>query len=284
MFQQLKVLVILQLVNLVVGGPLVNCTSHPKSSYCLTDVAKKSIIPNEAEKETILNMHNQYRKDVKPFASKMMKMYWDDDLAAVALKWAKHCEFEHDTHEARIVRGYYGVGQNVLAGNSKPSWATVVNEWHKEIKDFEYGKATKKMVGHYTQEIYWDSSRIGCGAGYCPNSKYKYIYVCNYFEGQYNVVKPYPTKPDLVKLADCPKIRKDGLCDCGGKACRNGGQLDLTSCKCICARFGSGETCEKETCKSDRYFCQFYKDEYCDIKYNLQMAKHCPHKCGLCKN
>ena len=41
-----------------------------------------------------------------PSASNMRQLEWDDDLAAVAQKWADQCSFDHDEKPNKYVKTY----------------------------------------------------------------------------------------------------------------------------------------------------------------------------------
>ncbi|XP_029642234.1 cysteine-rich venom protein Mr30-like [Octopus sinensis] len=285
MFQLLQFFLLFQLFFFAYGSDsdsLVNCTAYPTATMCLNDISQDPIIPTEEDKENILRLHNQYREEVKPLAKQMYKMDWSDTMAELALKWAKQCRFDHDTFNARIIRGYSGVGQNVLGANFQPSWNLTVKNWHSEIADYHYGTETDAMVGHYTQEIYWDAKLIGCGGAYCPNSHLKYIYVCDYYTGQDSTLFPYTLANATHQLTTCPRPANSTLCDCNGKSCQYGGMLDINTCQCTCYQLATGDECAELTCKPDYTFCEHYKDTFCDVKYMYSFARYCPNMCNSC--
>lgn len=71
---------------------------------------------SEADKNQIVETHNWYRRIIaggheskgingpQPKAANLMKFTWDEELAAVAQRWADQCLFQHDT--CRHVRKY----------------------------------------------------------------------------------------------------------------------------------------------------------------------------------
>ncbi|XP_014784375.1 cysteine-rich venom protein [Octopus bimaculoides] len=284
MFQLLQFFVLFQIFCFAYGGQLpVNCTEYPQATMCLTDVSHEPIIPTEDDVQNILYLHNQYREQVEPLAKKMIEMVWSESMAELALKWAMQCRFDHDTNTARIIRGYAGVGQNVLGATFKASWNKTVTSWHSEIKDYTFGVNTQAMVGHYTQEIYWDAKLIGCGGAYCPNTSLPYIFVCDYFAGQKNTQFPYQLASASHKLTNCRRPENSTLCDCNGKACQFGGALNINTCKCNCFQVAKGAQCENQTCdKADATFCEYYPTTFCQIVYNYGFSKYCPHRCGMC--
>ena len=69
----------------------------------------------------------------------MQEMTWDDELAAVAQRWADQCQFGHD--QSRDVPRYR-VGQNVYqtTRSRDQDMQTMLREgimgWYDEVKDF----------------------------------------------------------------------------------------------------------------------------------------------------
>eukprot|EP00091_Calanus_sinicus_P021041 TRINITY_DN604_c1_g1_i8.p1 TRINITY_DN604_c1_g1~~TRINITY_DN604_c1_g1_i8.p1 ORF type:complete len:116 (-),score=32.40 TRINITY_DN604_c1_g1_i8:432-728(-) len=69
--------------------------------------------------ETIIGRHNELRQKVasgseangdQPPASDMMKVHWNEELAAIAQRWADQCTFGHDDDRSKCDGTY--VGQN----------------------------------------------------------------------------------------------------------------------------------------------------------------------------
>ena len=58
----------------------------------------------------------------------------------------------------------------------------VVDDWGSEKIDYDYTSndcTTGKMCGHYTQVIWGDSTKVGCGMAMCDASK-EQVWVCRY--------------------------------------------------------------------------------------------------------
>lgn len=103
----------------------------------------------EAEKRTIVGLHNKLRSTVasgqelrgapgpQPPASDMLEMVWDEELAAVAQRWADQCQFGHD--QVRDV-GRFKVGQNVYISGSTTDgpidWNKGILSWYDEVATF----------------------------------------------------------------------------------------------------------------------------------------------------
>ena len=106
---------------------------------------------SDQDKRSALSLHNKFRSRVasgeegrgttggQPTAANMRELVWDDELAAIAQRWAEQCSFGHD--ENRDVRRFK-VGQNVFEttrSRAQPNSALIrdgVNSWFDEVKDF----------------------------------------------------------------------------------------------------------------------------------------------------
>ncbi|XP_076759286.1 venom allergen 5-like [Xylocopa sonorina] len=154
-----------------------------------------------AEKNEIVRIHNSLRGYVaagketrgnpgpQPRAYNMKTMVWDDALANVAQRWANQCHFGHDScrNDARFY-----VGQNAAltgtTGTVKTSPADIAQMWYDEVSKMNKNQVQKfvfsENVGHYTQLVWANSDRLGCGKiVYKPNNWTYYYVVCNYGPG-----------------------------------------------------------------------------------------------------
>lgn len=117
----------------------------------------------------ILEAHNALRaKHCAP------AMTWSRDLEKVAQKWAdqlaKKCEFGHSGSD---------FGENLAAGTSGALDAeSVARMWYDEIAGYDFKKGAFSMeTGHFTQLVWKNSTRLGCGTSTCKGMD---IWVCNY--------------------------------------------------------------------------------------------------------
>lgn len=252
-------------------------------AMCLFGVALAGGL-SSADKKQIVDDHNNYRSGVKPAAANMVKMYWNDDIARYAQKYADTCPDGHDTGNARKEGTGLGIGigQNLAWGYR--SWAAAVKGWYDEVVDFRMGQGSinGKAVGHYTQVVRHHAIGIGCGFKNCPGTKYGTYYVCNYAYAQMDFKTPYTTGRSC---SACPSNCKNKLCDCGSKICKNGGKLNLGTCKCDCAGPFSGATCDTANCGADPSYCgknqpYGYPKSFCS-KYS-NVPNECPKMCGIC--
>ena len=92
--------------------------------------------------------------------------------------------------------------------------SAAIKDWDGEKKDFDFCKngprQPGKMVGHYTQVVWADTTHVGCGKKRCStitsdsgpsfNGRPGDYIVCNYWpQGNYNGYSPYKTNPDVCK-------------------------------------------------------------------------------------
>ncbi|NXT84325.1 CRIS protein, partial [Zapornia atra] len=165
------------------------------------------------QQKLIVDKHNALRRQVKPTASNMMKVKWCVKAAENSKKWADKCSLHHSPADMR--KTTVQCGENLFMSSAPVKWDQVVQAWYNEEKNFEYGTGAKPkgaVIGHYTQVVWHNSDKIGCAVSYCPNSVYKYFYVCQYCPAG-NIIPSIPTPYKKGKpCGDCPKACDNGLC------------------------------------------------------------------------
>ena len=144
----------------------------------------------------ITSAHNVVRAGVG-----VAPLFWSEQLAATAQAWANTCTAGDGTnsqiaHNPNRSVGYpFYVGENIASSTGTLGPQTAVNLWAAEAADYNYATntcAAGKVCGHYTQVVWADSYRLGCGTAICPNLLYSHVLVCNYGPGGNNGAgKPY---------------------------------------------------------------------------------------------
>jgi len=145
---------------------------------------------SQAQKDALLMKHNALRAGMG--ASDMMKMEWDDTLAAAADAFVQGCPSGHSQNRPS------GVGENIAwkwssnfqltaTTDLKPS----VQSWYDEFDaagpyqnggTFSGFGVCTGVCGHYTQVVWAAANRLGCGVAMCPHATGMpgYELVCQY--------------------------------------------------------------------------------------------------------
>ncbi|OCT79078.1 cysteine-rich venom protein TEL1 [Xenopus laevis] len=169
---------------------------------------------NSTVKQIIIDAHNAYRRNASPTAQNMLKMVWNKDAAQNAGNWSATCSMSHSTSDKRKIPGF-SCGENLFMSSYPATWDVAIKAWYDEYINFEYGvgpKSSGLVIGHYTQVMWYNSYNVGCSVSYCPQSTYKYFYVCQYcpagnMAGSINT--PYKSGP---RCTDCPGACDNFLC------------------------------------------------------------------------
>lgn len=130
-----------------------------------------------------------------PVATNMQRMQWDKDLATVAQNYASGCNYEHNPDresDYAVLTGLISpaVGENIAATGI--SWTidsaaavtaiqTAFSGWNGENSNWYYDTINEASweanIGHFTQNVWADTTKVGCGQAWCPGD--------------------YPDRPDL---------------------------------------------------------------------------------------
>lgn len=134
----------------------------------------------------MIEAHNQWRSRY----GVSEQVQWDDTIASYAQEWANHLS----ANNLREHRKDCPYGENIAyASGQMLSAAAVVDLWGNEVHDYDYETNTcapGKVCGHYTQVVWRDSRKIGCGMA--RNAEGKEVWVCNYDpKGNWVGQKPY---------------------------------------------------------------------------------------------
>ncbi|XP_046450715.1 venom allergen 5-like [Daphnia pulex] len=208
--------------------------------YLFRDGEQDSIIDLRATKEDkklILELHNQLRQKVaseresrgspgpQPAAISMPNLKWSDELANNAWEWAQNLQYKHEPDPIKY-------GQNLHMSFSPHSknmsdWANIINGkdgWFDEVDNMDCANVIKfrscqttsgKVIGHYTQMVWAETTHVGCAAigyyddynGYpfTPGQPYKQFYICNYSpRGNAPNKSVYKVDYSSSAYSDCP--------------------------------------------------------------------------------
>ncbi|MED6189459.1 hypothetical protein PIB30_096187 [Stylosanthes scabra] len=116
---------------------------------------------------------------------------WDEDLESVARKYLME---RYD--DCKVIHSNYAYGENLFWGK-KLHWtpSDIVYFWYTEKDWYDFEKGTcflppsssstrqnrlPKICGHFTQIIWRDSLRVGCGLQHCNDRNAGMLIVCEY--------------------------------------------------------------------------------------------------------
>lgn len=129
---------------------------------------------NAAQAKEMTDRHNYWRASLG-----IPPLTWSDEVAQYAQAWANElaassCKLNHRRN------GKYG--ENLFwASGMKITPAFVTDDWASEREHFDHKTQTcanGEVCGHYTQQIWEETTKIGCGMAKCSNGAE--IWVCNY--------------------------------------------------------------------------------------------------------
>jgi pathogenesis-related protein 1 len=137
-----------------------------------------------ADARALLDHHNKARVAVG-----LKPLRWSSPVATHAQKWAEKlaattCRMEHSSDSDYGENLYKGTQGHFTALDASRAW-----EAEKKDLDGPLTRSNLKAVGHYTQMVWRETARIGCGEATCDKNL---IVVCNYDPpGNYLGRKPY---------------------------------------------------------------------------------------------
>jgi len=115
---------------------------------------------------------------------------WSETVAATAQAWAEtlrdreDCDLVHDDQS--------GYGENLAAGSSGLTATEAVTMWASEGANYAYSPSYRFEMdtGHFTQLVWRNTERIGCGSATCDNG---WTVVCCRYDppGNYLGAQPY---------------------------------------------------------------------------------------------
>jgi len=188
----------------------------------------------EAGKNLIVKTHNELRQRVaaglethgnQPGASNMMKLVWNDEIAATAQRWADQCKgARHD--KVRRKCDATAVGQNIFLTTGFYYEESILPEavkgWYNEvvqpkpggeinpfpssnIQPFKWVDVPGGTYGHYTQLVWSWVTEVGCGLVGYERQGYGMVtlIVCNY--AVMGNAEGWPMYKIGKGCSDCPK-------------------------------------------------------------------------------
>jgi pathogenesis-related protein 1 len=139
------------------------------------------------DRAAILAAHNKWRAKVG-----VGKLSYSPALAKSAQDWADHlkqsngCRMRHSQPEGKYGENIYWASATVWTDGrrtlQKMTSVTPVDGWGSEKADYNHANNSckpGKMCGHYTQMVWKDSNKVGCGRAVCEDTLDQ-VWVCRY--------------------------------------------------------------------------------------------------------
>ena len=126
--------------------------------------------PQPGPSREILAAHNTLRARFK-----VPPLVWSNELAQYAQEWANRLvATERLAHRPNPV-----YGENIfLVHGADVTPSAVVAAWASEARNYNYqSNSCQGRCGHYTQLIWRDTKKVGCGAAVKDDTQ---VWVCNY--------------------------------------------------------------------------------------------------------
>ncbi|CAK8693924.1 unnamed protein product [Clavelina lepadiformis] len=173
----------------------------------------------------VVDAHNLARRLVSPPAQNMRIMSWDNQLARLASQYSRRCLFKDN--EQRSHSRFQPPGENIFVSrglNFDRNYAVrSVVDWdaEKAYYSLDNGCQDNQICGHYTQVVWSDTFKVGCGASKCTSINVRgqewrdaTVLICNYGPSG-NVVGRLP----YVEGQSCEACHSSDRCE--NKLCTN---------------------------------------------------------------
>ena len=231
--------------------------------------------------DAILNAHNEVRDEAaggllngNKKAKAMVRLTWDEDLAASAQQYANQCNWAHSYPSGFHALPYsysenmwttsaFNVGDSTLA----------VDSWAAEHVHYDHDNmscADGQQCAHYTQIVSSATRRVGCAVSECNDVNNigwggGTLVVCQYYPpGNTGLDTPYEYSDDNTVGSDCPSgmdsnygnlckttnlkekiCTEDNRCVDPNSTCNPVSKLSFT---CDCSDDYTGKWCQSHTC------------------------------------
>ena len=197
---------------------------------------RNSVPASDAEKKIILDTHNLHRNQIAtqtylvepkllPFATNMLQMYWNNEIANKAQTISQKCQFkESSENERKWSNLKLGENMQIELGETKPDWKKVISSWFVGIsayknKNLDSFRSGDMMSNTFSQLVWANSYVVGCGHTLCADGAS--FYVCLYGPSGNVAGKPL-FKYSSKKECKCPKETTCGNKDYPGLCCPAG--------------------------------------------------------------
>uniref|UniRef100_A0A915BWG8 SCP domain-containing protein n=1 Tax=Parascaris univalens TaxID=6257 RepID=A0A915BWG8_PARUN len=180
----------------------------PKDDPCTPTAFSCDKVHNQKfspkNRKVVLDRHNELRSNLTKGAVKdargeplksgknIYELRWDCDLEQRAQKWADTCKYGHSTYEYRNKAGeniymwsksdaYDSIDTNMLRA-TKLWWDEIELINMTTTEDYVMGNHILGVAGHWSQQAWGATTKLGCGIANCTEGSWYSTYVvCHYF-------------------------------------------------------------------------------------------------------
>nr|XP_026689886.1 uncharacterized protein LOC113474174 [Ciona intestinalis] len=149
--------------------------------------------------KTAVDLHNEFRRSVKPTASNMIEVAWDPALARVAREFTQKCEY-NGFLVLKPLNDYSQIGMNSLANEKNPTHSSLltiaITHWPAEQPYYIYRNSTCRLRNcrSYEQVVMAKMRGIGCSITAC-----KMLKSPSFSAGPENLIACYYGPVDLMR-------------------------------------------------------------------------------------
>ena len=162
------------------------------SCHTYSQITKTGSKISVVDANKMLAHHNKVRKDVG-----VSGLQWDAKLAAYAQRWVDYLATNNQCqmkHRGPLEKEGAQYGENIFWGSPAKAYTPLdaSTSWYAEIKNYSYARFSSDnlhSIGHYTQMIWRNTTRMGAGVAICSNGDV--IVVANYNPSG-NYIGEYP--------------------------------------------------------------------------------------------
>lgn len=120
--------------------------------------------PSSISQPPVLLHHNQIRADVG-----VQPLMWDDELAVEAKQYADY--LQNSLGCSLVHSGKQGQGENLAWASSGMTMLWASEMWYGEKEKYIVGSVITadnyQEIGHYTQQVWKSTEKLGCGISDC---------------------------------------------------------------------------------------------------------------------
>lgn len=167
--------------------------------FCVAALLTSIAHAESIDASSIVAAHNKWRAEVGVQAlSHSPKLAKSAQAWANHLKQSRHCAMQHSKPQGRYGENLFWASPLMWSDGRKElrkvSPTEVIDSWGNEKSDYDLASNACKagaVCGHYTQIVWRDTLKVGCGMATCGNTHVQ-IWVCHYSPaGNFVGEKPY---------------------------------------------------------------------------------------------